>query len=215
MSQATQTIRQKLATRPHLAQWCQATKDLFNTIAAFYFDVLQSASSRARSQRHRGSHRPRTAHPCDSEKPPSSHASLGGHRRCPCFLPPRHHSCSLRLCSLIFQAPFQMACAESESRGEKESLSQAASGASSSMAPSSYVVCRDVQRAQGWHAPAQGVDGFVLGLDQMPGRGAQTSGRLGGRFPCAGREGRHLVAAYPDHQTVRKSWSSRRTTALL
>ena len=42
MSQATQTIRQKLATRPHLARWCQATKDLFNTIAAFYFDVLQA-----------------------------------------------------------------------------------------------------------------------------------------------------------------------------
>ena len=45
MSQATQTIRQKLATRPHLAQWCQATKDLFNTIAAFYFDVLQAHSA--------------------------------------------------------------------------------------------------------------------------------------------------------------------------
>jgi len=42
MSQATQTIRQKLVTRPHLALWCQATKDLFNTIAAFYFDVLQA-----------------------------------------------------------------------------------------------------------------------------------------------------------------------------
>jgi IS605 OrfB family transposase len=42
MSQATQTFRQKLATRPHLALWCQATKDLFNTIAAFYFDVLQA-----------------------------------------------------------------------------------------------------------------------------------------------------------------------------
>src|SRR6516162_9982539 len=45
MSRATQTIRQKLANRPHLARCCQATKDLFNTVAAFYFDVLQAHSA--------------------------------------------------------------------------------------------------------------------------------------------------------------------------
>src|SRR6516165_2951121 len=42
MSRATQTIRQKLATRPHLALWCQATTELFNTITACSFDVLQA-----------------------------------------------------------------------------------------------------------------------------------------------------------------------------
>ncbi len=37
MSKATKTIRQRLADRPHLAEWCTATQTLFNTLAAFYF----------------------------------------------------------------------------------------------------------------------------------------------------------------------------------
>ncbi len=42
MSKATKTIRQRLANREHLAEWCATTHTLFNVIAEFYFSVIQA-----------------------------------------------------------------------------------------------------------------------------------------------------------------------------
>jgi putative transposase len=40
MAKATKTIRQSLGYQPQHAQWLRSTKDLFNQVAAFYFEVI-------------------------------------------------------------------------------------------------------------------------------------------------------------------------------
>ncbi len=42
MAKATTTIRQSLQYRPQHAAWFAATQDLFNRVAAFYFEVIQA-----------------------------------------------------------------------------------------------------------------------------------------------------------------------------
>jgi predicted Zn-dependent protease len=39
MAKATKTIRQSLGYKPAHAAWFAATKDLFNQVTAFYFEV--------------------------------------------------------------------------------------------------------------------------------------------------------------------------------
>ncbi len=42
MAKAITTIRQRLQYQPQHAAWFAATQDLFNRVAAFYFEVLQA-----------------------------------------------------------------------------------------------------------------------------------------------------------------------------
>src|SRR2546421_7502380 len=42
MAKTTTTIRQSLHYQPHQAAWFAATQALFNRVAAFYFEVIQS-----------------------------------------------------------------------------------------------------------------------------------------------------------------------------
>ncbi len=45
MAKAITTIRQRLQYQPQHAAWFAATQDLFNRVAAFYFEVLQAHDS--------------------------------------------------------------------------------------------------------------------------------------------------------------------------
>src|SRR5260221_8450752 len=42
MAKATTTLRQVLTYQPHHAAWFAATQDLFNRVAAFYFEVISA-----------------------------------------------------------------------------------------------------------------------------------------------------------------------------
>ena len=42
MSHVSKTIRQQLGYRPEIAGWFEETQALFNRVAAFYFDLIES-----------------------------------------------------------------------------------------------------------------------------------------------------------------------------
>ena len=77
-AQATNTLRQPLEYRPRVSEWLATTQELFNQVAAFYWDVLVGRAGRAsrcpRSVGQGGAHHAGAAHPRDGGPSSSYHA---------------------------------------------------------------------------------------------------------------------------------------------
>jgi hypothetical protein len=205
MAKATKTIRQALSYQPAHSSYFVATKDLFNQVAAFYFEVItlheqvlhlstKEALTALEKLTHTTKANPRPVMPLSADIPAmfrraAIHAALGS-----------AHSFYTQL------AKWRKQKERARARGKKFSIRPEV--ASAQVEPQRHAICWTMERAHSTEHPAQALDRGKLGVDKMPHSRTCHPRWMGCSKPSAGAGRTAVEIAHRSPEEVLSTWQS-------
>jgi len=209
MAKATTTIRQALSYQPAHSSYFAATQDLFNQVAAFYFEVItlhehvlnlsnQEALTALEKLTHTTKANPRPVMPLSGAlsagipamfRRAAIHAALGS-----------AHSFYTQL------EKWRKQKERARARGKKFSIRPEVAPAQ--VEPQRHAVCWTMERAHSTEHPAQALDRGKLGVDKMPHSRACHPRWMEHSKPNVGAGRTAVELAHRSPEEVLRTWQS-------